>query len=329
MEFSAGRGEIHRALLDVITLIYRTVDDPAVWPQVFAALRELGVAHDVSRGLFWRRVLQHTVEDDTGPDAEGGPALASDGAPRTHPQDALAILEPHIARACRIRQQLEANQSAVAYTHTALEHADFGCIQIEPQRRVIWMNSAAREIVDAGRGLRVKNGELCACRREDQVSLERMLDDAFDPSKSASGDGAPPRLAATTSCSAAVRVHPARSARPMASSCPPEKAAFVVVVEATDVSIRTEDLCALYELTLSEATVAQRLALGDAPAEIAATLDRSVHTVRTHLKRIYAKTGTSRRPELVGRLLRGLARLRTSPQRRRNRPASEAQQAES
>jgi len=99
----------------------------------------------------------------------------------------------------------------------------------------------------------------------------------------------------------------------MAAPCPPEKTAFVVVDEPTNVSLRKEDLCALYELTPAEADVARWVALGRTPKEIAATLDRSIHTVRTHLKRIYAKTGTSGRPELVGRLLRGLARLRRAP----------------
>jgi DNA-binding CsgD family transcriptional regulator len=52
-------------------------------------------------------------------------------------------------------------------------------------------------------------------------------------------------------------------------------------------------------LTRAEARVATRLAEGMTLPEIGAVLDIRPETVRTHLKRIYAKTGASRQAELV------------------------------
>ncbi|MCW2285297.1 DNA-binding CsgD family transcriptional regulator [Rhodoblastus acidophilus] len=55
----------------------------------------------------------------------------------------------------------------------------------------------------------------------------------------------------------------------------------------------------LFDLTPAEARVAQAVAEGMAPVEIAAEQDVSIGTVRTHLKSAFAKTGTTRQAELA------------------------------
>jgi DNA-binding CsgD family transcriptional regulator len=55
----------------------------------------------------------------------------------------------------------------------------------------------------------------------------------------------------------------------------------------------------LFDLTPAEARVAQAVAQGMAPSEIATRLDVSIGTVRTHLKSAFAKTGTTRQTELA------------------------------
>lgn len=60
----------------------------------------------------------------------------------------------------------------------------------------------------------------------------------------------------------------------------------------------------LFDLTPSEARVAQAIAAGAQPADIARQQGVGVDTVRTHMKGVFAKTGTSRQAELA-LLLRG------------------------
>lgn len=64
-------------------------------------------------------------------------------------------------------------------------------------------------------------------------------------------------------------------------------------------SVQVRSLEERYGLTHAEARVAARLGRGLAVKEIAAELHVGVETVRTHLKRVYAKTGTRRQAELV------------------------------
>jgi DNA-binding CsgD family transcriptional regulator len=91
---------------------------------------------------------------------------------------------------------------------------------------------------------------------------------------------------------------------------PSGAAAMVIIADPTFVheglSGRLEQL---HGLTPTEAEVAQWLLSGSSVNEIAEIFDNSVHTIRTHLKRIFAKTNTSSQAQLVGTLQRSLARM--------------------
>jgi DNA-binding CsgD family transcriptional regulator/PAS domain-containing protein len=68
-------------------------------------------------------------------------------------------------------------------------------------------------------------------------------------------------------------------------------------------------LGALYKLTAAEANVAAQLMTGASPQEIGARLGIGMPTVRQHLSRTLAKTGTTRQAELVHLLLRTVGAL--------------------
>ena len=55
----------------------------------------------------------------------------------------------------------------------------------------------------------------------------------------------------------------------------------------------TEILRTVFDLTPQEARVAALIGAGDNPAAIASAMDISIHTARTHVARIHAKTDTS------------------------------------
>jgi len=74
------------------------------------------------------------------------------------------------------------------------------------------------------------------------------------------------------------------------------------IVEFAD-ERRPEDLRQRFDLTPAQARVAAALAAGRSAAQAAAALGISLATVRTHITVLYRKTGTSRQPALVARLL--------------------------
>lgn len=70
-----------------------------------------------------------------------------------------------------------------------------------------------------------------------------------------------------------------------------------------------ELLARIYRLTPAAAAVAARLITGLSPEEIATDLGIEVTTVRSHLRQLFDRTGTSRQTELVKRLLLGVSSL--------------------
>jgi DNA-binding CsgD family transcriptional regulator len=65
----------------------------------------------------------------------------------------------------------------------------------------------------------------------------------------------------------------------------------------------------LCELTPKEQRIAQLLAQGQTARQIATRLDVSLHTVQSHFKSLFAKTGTKGQNELIARLRGPLAFL--------------------
>jgi DNA-binding CsgD family transcriptional regulator len=75
-------------------------------------------------------------------------------------------------------------------------------------------------------------------------------------------------------------------------------------------SLSSKLLKALYRLSPAESRVACELTAGKTPREVSVSLGISLHTVRTHIKNVLAKTGCRSQNELVARLAVGLATLR-------------------
>ena len=58
-------------------------------------------------------------------------------------------------------------------------------------------------------------------------------------------------------------------------------------------------LAAIYDLTPAETRVLELLVDGKAPTEIGIHLGISMNTVKTHLQRVYDKTGARRQADLI------------------------------
>ena len=79
-------------------------------------------------------------------------------------------------------------------------------------------------------------------------------------------------------------------------------AVFILAIDSEDID--DEGAIARWlGLTEQEARIATRIAQGGRPADIAAALGVSLHTVRHHLKNIYRKTGTHSQSQLTAMVL--------------------------
>jgi len=89
-----------------------------------------------------------------------------------------------------------------------------------------------------------------------------------------------------------------RGAVPTNSDALPNRL-MVFVASRTTHALSEEGLTALFGLTPAEARVTQKFALGCTVEESAEMLGLSRHTVKTHLSRVFSKTGVKRQAELM------------------------------
>ena len=68
----------------------------------------------------------------------------------------------------------------------------------------------------------------------------------------------------------------------------------------------------LFGLTPAEASIAGMLANGKSTNDVAVRQGITLNTARVHVKRILAKTGTSRQAELVALIFRSVAAMSSS-----------------
>jgi DNA-binding CsgD family transcriptional regulator len=160
-------------------------------------------------------------------------------------------------------------------------------------RRIIAMNIAAAALANECDGVRVDRGALRLSERDVDADFARVVASAQPQTQAVLvvGRGERPPL------HVAVRALPA---------CEWNAVLVHLVDPERQLRLDANAMLRLYRFSPAEARVAAEAALGATAAEMAQTLSLSVHTVRSHLKSIFAKTGATTRGELV-RLLLGAA----------------------
>lgn len=97
----------------------------------------------------------------------------------------------------------------------------------------------------------------------------------------------------------------------------PPACAAVFICRHGAIDLPWRKVACYYKLTPAEAKLAVRLARGESLEEIAVRLGITLHTARTQLKSIFAKTGCRRQPELVVMLLQGVLGICDSEEQER------------
>ncbi len=221
-------------------------------------------------------------------------------------QRLLAVLAPHLQRAYALHTRLHSPFALPKRTDPALYGSPTGAFLLDRFDVVRWMNPAAERIVRASDGIGLVDGRL---RLTDPAAAKQLRDD-IERTRIRRGTGPAP--------SAVVRRCRRRSGElPYVFSVTPQNdslsclrfdcaATSCVLVDDLAVSRApsTLSLKNVFGLTRAEAAVARALCGGETTSEIAERRSVSVHTVRTQVKALLAKTATRTQTELVGQLMK-------------------------
>jgi DNA-binding CsgD family transcriptional regulator len=180
----------------------------------------------------------------------------------------------------------------------AVDNETCPLIEIGPDRKVLWMNAEGHEQIDAHRGLMISGGRLRARSRAHDDGLRDAVAWGYGQVRV----HIPPT--AVERVSKVVILGEDDDAAPMFCWVVLEDGKVLVSYDDQHLLERRIGVAqSIYGLSAAQARLAQLIAQGHDLAQAAERLGVSVNTVRTHLQRMFDRTGARSQSALVGILL--------------------------
>ena len=237
--------------------------------------------------------------------------LTSHGSLRRQPFDSgqkrlFAAFAQHLVRAVALQRRLYhltfASESALG----GFEELHQGFLLVDAQARPVFVNRTARALLDARDGLLLEAGALSAPDADDGRNLRALIAScAMEASITTGGQATLRRPSGRLPLH--VLVTPVRQETAVAAmpwTIMQRPAAIVLISDPeTEMRARIETLRERFGLTPAEAAFALEIVKGDGRQATADRLGITVGTARSHLAKIFDKTGVTRQAELVRLLL--------------------------
>jgi DNA-binding CsgD family transcriptional regulator len=214
----------------------------------------------------------------------------------------MRLVVPHLRRAVSI--------TALVKTTTAQARADSladtldclraGMFLLDSAGRILHANAAGHFLLEQGTMLRAVYGRLVAVSLETQRTLADVLADTAMGDTAVGARGVAMPLSTPEGDVYVAHVLPLTAGRRRAAAAGMQAAAALFVDKAVlGTSPAPEALAKHYKLTPTELRVLLATVEVGRIADVAEMLGIAESTVRTHLGRLYDKTGASRQPDLI------------------------------
>lgn len=220
--------------------------------------------------------------------------------------DRINELVMHVRRALRLQTQV----SALDHTRMALEQT----LEIQAQPfalldrhgKIIHLSAEAAALLEELPLASISNHQLHLQDPRQQSELLRLLTEVTRPEgDNRFGPGGVITLPLSVNQGIRCLISPLRG-NPVSQQYSDTRQPLAIVYfqdPRTEVYIDLDCLIRLYGLSEAESRVAAGISRGLGPQQVADTYQLSVHTVRTQLKSVFFKTGTTRQSELAKEVL--------------------------
>lgn len=216
----------------------------------------------------------------------------------------LETIAPHLRRAVKLASRMRMLDRWQQTSRAVMDRFPVPVLLVQRDGMTAFLNSAAQALLERSALLAHADGRLKGANNgiteELMGAVQRTLDEGSDQLV---------RLRTNGSSHSVMALITRPNIKKLATT--PEIASVCLVEIGDEEVVSSETLRAYYGLTAAESKLASKLAAGHSLKEVAEASETSVHTLRCHLKAIFAKTGTSRQAELVNHLLRGPGLLGT------------------
>jgi DNA-binding CsgD family transcriptional regulator/PAS domain-containing protein len=220
----------------------------------------------------------------------------------------LRLLMPHLQRAVQLHTRITDLQIRQQVSSEALNSWALGVIVLNSQGHVLHINRAAEAILAQKDGLEFQSGQLHAATSTETSALHALIHNATQTSfcqpkaETTNLNGKPggalslPRPSGKRPLN--VLITPACANKLLLPVTGAAAIIFVTDSDATQIP-DIQLLAHYYSLTPAEACVAALVIEGKSLPEASNELEISLNTAKTHLRRIFDKTGTRRQGELI------------------------------
>ena len=218
---------------------------------------------------------------------------------------------PHLEKSLEVFARLERSESEKEALAQTLDRLTIGTVFLDARGRVVDTNQVARRIVRENNGLSLVNQKLVTRSSQKNVELISLIARALAGREANSRENFVGVLKTESSKGLCVNLL-VRAVLPTARCQSDVSPSVVVYLEETSRKHPAPSgrlLAELFGLTTSEAFLASLLASGVTLSDAAIKLGTTEGTVRTNVKRIFAKTGVNRQADLVGLILKSVAAL--------------------
>jgi DNA-binding CsgD family transcriptional regulator len=224
---------------------------------------------------------------------------ARDGLVDEEMRQRVRLLVPHVRRAVMIGKLIDLNRQQAAALADTLDGLHAGAFLVDADGRLVHANTSANDMLNDGNVLHA-NGRLVAFDAKGDQELHDIFAAARDGDAALGGKGVAVQLTARNGDRFVTHVLPLTTGARRKAGVPYSAVAAVFVQRAgNDTPPSLDALAERYQLTPSELRVLIAIIdIGGVP-EVAATLQLSQATVRTHLRHVFEKTGVRRQADLV------------------------------
>lgn len=211
----------------------------------------------------------------------------------------LKLLYPHLRRAVTIGDLLDMRSIAMTAFEATLDTLAIAVVLVDTEARIRHANAAAQAMLSTGAPILVQHGALRASSPQATIALTTAIGRAAtdEAQIGLAGIGVP--VHSSDGQHAIAHVLPLKFGQLRPDLTHGAVAAVFVTPAQINPLPPMDTLAALYELTPTEARVLLEIASGKNRAATAEALGIADSTVKTHLARIYEKTGTSEQAELA------------------------------
>jgi DNA-binding CsgD family transcriptional regulator len=219
----------------------------------------------------------------------------------------MRLITPHLRRAILIGQVIDLRQGEAAIFADTLNGLGAGMFLVDAGGRIVHANAAGHGILDGGDFLKAAGGRLAASDPQVDDTLRKIFVAAGNGDAALGIQGIAVPLTAGNGQHHVAHVLPLTSgARRRAGTEYTAAAALFVRQAVMEQPSPPEVIARAYKLTPTELRVLLAIVeVGGAP-EVAEALGVAESTVKTHLRRLFEKTGAARQADLV-RLVAGFA----------------------